>query len=755
VVRLGKVSCALSAVLAGGSLAVVAPACSDAPDTSANDGAGAHAKTGSVGLSLTVGNVEIDRVDYVISGPEDRSGSIPVASGKATISAFFGALLAGDGYSIELTAYDGETEVCSGSAEFSVAAGGSVSVDVVLTCDAERDDGDVIVNGEVVDDCPELTSVFVGPLETQVGGTIKVNAGATHDASLEWTATAGSFADANAAATTYTCPSEGSHTITVTASDSNDACSDSLAVDISCVSLDPVEVQLLGFNDFHGNLETTGLTWSNAPAGGAAYFAAYVEALRATNPNTFVVSAGDMIGGSPLASALFHDEPTIEAFNLIDIDFNAVGNHEFDEGTAELLRMQHGGCHPIDGCQFHAFEGAEFDFLAANVRYQDGGETIFPAYGVREVAGVKIAFIGMTLESTPSIVTPSGISTIEFLDEVETVNAIVPVLQAQGIESIVVLIHEGGFASGGENGCTGASGPIVAIVNGLDPAVDVVVSGHTHSAYNCVIDGRVVTSAGSFGRLVTDIDLVIDPTTRDVVSATATNVVVRRDLTPDPEVAALVSEAVTLAAPLANAELGTITHDIARPALGYLIADAQLASTDGELAGGARVAFMNPGGVRADLFYAASAGEGDGVVRYAEAFTVQPFANSLVVMTLTGAQIKTLLEQQFDNPAAGQSRMLYPSAGFYYEYDPALPTGSRVNLASITLNGTPLVAEQEYRVTVNSFLATGGDLFGVLNAGSERLGGAVDLDAFADYLEANSPVSAPTDLRVNLVDVTP
>ena len=508
-----------------------------------------------------------------------------------------------------------------------------------------------------------------------------------------------------------------------------------------------VEVQLLAINDFHGNLEATaGLRLNPAtgggsgsdpgavPAGGAEYLASHIRELEATNPNTAVVAAGDLIGASPLLSALFHDEPTIEAMNLIGLDAAAVGNHEFDEGADELRRMQEGGCHPTDGClDGDGFEGADFPFLAANVVDTDTGQPLFEPYVIRNFKGAKVAFIGMTLEGTPSIVTPSGIEGLDFRDEADTVNALIPELRRRA-DAVVVLLHEGGVqAGGGIDECNGISGPIVDIVERMSDEVDVVVSGHTHQAYTCDIDGKLVTSGSSFGRAVTDIDLVIDKRAKDVISATADNVVVTRDVDPAGDVTALIARYGEIAIPLANRVIGRADAPVTRAqspagesALGDLIADAQLAATDDPALGGAVVAFMNPGGIRADL----DAGE----ITYGEAFTVQPFGNNLVTLTLTGAQIETLLEQQFCNPSGTSRRVLQVSDGFSYTWSASAPCGDKVDPATITLDGTVLDASASFRVTVNSFLADGGDNFRVLPEGSDRLGGVVDLDALEDHL---------------------
>lgn len=533
-----------------------------------------------------------------------------------------------------------------------------------------------------------------------------------------------------------------------------------------------VSVQILAINDFHGNLEPpTGSSGRIGPsvggitAGGVEYLATHINTLRATNPNTVVVTAGDLIGASPLLSALFHDEPTIEAFNSIGIDFSAVGNHEFDEGWHELVRMQEGGCHPVDGClDGDGFRGADFQFLAANVVRKDNGKTIFPAYQVQRFKGTKIAFIGMTLEGTPLIVTPSGISDLNFLDEASTVNALVPHLKRRGIETIVVLIHEGGAQNVAAdpitiNQCNGISGAIVDIVNNLDDEVDVVISGHTHNAYNCVIDNKLVTSAASFGRLVTDVDLVIDKKSDEVISMSANNVIVTRDVPPDSELTGIIARYNAIAAPLANRVIGSITAIITRTnnaagesALGDVIADGQLDATKAPGLGDAVVAFMNPGGIRADLTYLGSpAGEGDGNVTYSEMFTVQPFGNSLVTMTLTGAQIERLLEEQLAGCTLANARILQVSAGFAYTWKASGPVCDKVDPNTIMLNGVMVNPAATYRVTVNSFLADGGDSFPILTQGTNRLGGAVDTDAFEAYFLANSPVPPGPQNRITMV----
>ncbi len=515
------------------------------------------------------------------------------------------------------------------------------------------------------------------------------------------------------------------------------------------------EVQLLAINDFHGNLEPPFLRPTGTFIGGAQYLDTHLAQLEATNPNTLIVSAGDLIGASPLLSGLFHDEPTIESANLFGLDFNAVGNHEFDEGVTELLRMQDGGCHPVDGCQDGTpFDGADFQFLAANVTYKDGSGTILPPYEIVKFNGVKMALIGMTLEGTPSIVSPGGIQDVDFLDEADTVNALIPELRRQNVETIVVLVHEGGFPSAFDNSCPGISGPIVDIVERTSDEVDLFVTGHTHQAYNCVIDGRPVTSAYQYGGMITDIDLSISRATKEPVAITVNNRLVTRDVEADPAQTSLIEYWGVFADEVRTRVVGSITTDLLRApnaagesALGDRIADAQLWGTADVQ--GAQIAFMNPGGIRADLLFDNQAsGEAPGEVTFGEVFTVQPFQNTLVTMNLTGTQIDTLLEQQFDNPGPGANRILQVSEGFTYTWDPAAPTGSKVDPATIMLGGVPIDPAGTYRITVNSFLADGGDNFAVLTQGTDRFSGAVDSEVFADYVGALSPLTPGPQDRI-------
>lgn len=546
-------------------------------------------------------------------------------------------------------------------------------------------------------------------------------------------------------------------------------------------------VQLLSINDFHGNLEpptgSSGRALDDGgtmqDAGGAAFLAAHYKMLQAQRTQRFSVgvAAGDLIGASPLVSALFHDEPTIEFMNQLGLFASSTGNHEYDEGITELQRMQRGGCHPTDGCfGGDGFVGAGFTYLSANVT-DSAGKLVMPALAVKQLEpgrtghgrkvlpGLRVGFIGLPLKNTPSIVTASGVAGLTFGDEVTAVNRAAKQLRRHGVRAIVLMVHQGDpvAANAKPNVCGDLPGPARAIAEQVSPDVDVVFTGHSHQAYNCVVTDpagqpRPFVQGSSFGRYITEVDVKIDRLTRDVVRpvTTATNHLVTRTVTPDPAAQALVDRYKALSGPVANRRVGTITATLGRDGgltgeqpLGDVIADAQLGSTSAPDKGGAVAALMNPGGIRADLTYpSGTAGEGDGVVTYSEAFTVQPFTNYLTTLTLTGAQIRTVLEQQFDNPQVGQSRILQVSKGFHYTWTASAPTGSKVDPASITINGVAVDPAAGYRVTVNNFLAGGGDGFTELAKGTSPLVGPIDIDSFVDFMATSSPVSPPALDRI-------
>lgn len=572
----------------------------------------------------------------------------------------------------------------------------------------------------------------------------------------------------------------------------------------------PVEVGIIAINDFHGALEPPkqavptllpgtrrvapkageqlldgGGQVTTVPAGGAAWLASAIDSIRAKYPYHVTVSAGDLVGASQLASSLYLDEPAIGVMNRIGLDFNAVGNHEFDRGAAELKRLVGGGCQRLAArmpCQLERWGGAQFPFLAANSIRPDG-TTLFPATGLRSFGNgrrkVTIGFIGATLKETSDLTAKENLQGISFADEAATINAAVPGLKAQGADAIVVLIHQGGRtdtkAAPDPNACAGLTGAIRPILDRLSNEVDVVVSGHTHWAYVCdyaTINPAkpfLLTSAGVFGELVTDIDLKIDPATRRVVAKSARNVIVqslgyrnaRGDIvaqpefpqfTPRPDIAAYVARYVAASKDFIERPVGKLGGLVERPggdasnkggSLGNLVADAQLAATR---KAGAQIALMNVFGLRAPSQIAPAP---DGGVTFGQLYAVQPFANDLVTQTLTGAELKAVLEQGFD--ANQPVQFLSPSQGFAYSVDMARPEGQRV--VAMTLDGRPIDPAATYRVTTNSFLANGGDSFGVLARQRDAVIGGTDIDALEAWLKAVPPRPAPLEQRV--IDLNP
>ena len=540
-----------------------------------------------------------------------------------------------------------------------------------------------------------------------------------------------------------------------------------------------VTVSVIAFNDFHGQLSSPAAPtrvphpWLperplSLPTGGAAWLAGLVAQLKAQSPHNVVVAAGDLIGGSPLNSALFHDEPSIEALNALGLEFSSVGNHEFDHGVAELKRMQNGGCFtqaPQESCHGHAFTGARFKYLAANVTDTTTGKTLFPASAVktfdlgRDGGKLRIGFIGAVVKTVPYLVIRGGVATLSFGDEAAAINAAVPALRAQGVDAIVLLIHEGGRTSAtafDDATCPGFTGDILPILDRLDPAIDVVVSGHTHQAYICRRSGRLVTSAGSQGRFATSIELTIDPRAHRVMNTSARQFAAVNDLAPNPDavryptiaksaaVQAIVDDYSTAAAPLTDRTVAQLSADIphvisdsGESALGDLIADAQLAATAAADQGGAQIAIMNVTGIRAPLLAK------DGHVTYGAVHAIHPFGNALITLSLSGAQIHELLEMQWSYG----SKLVF-SGGFTYEWSAADAAGARIDPSSIKLNGTVIDPDRSYRVTANEFLANGGDAFSVFAEGKDRVRGVLDSEALERYLAAHSPVVPPPLGRV-------
>lgn len=493
---------------------------------------------------------------------------------------------------------------------------------------------------------------------------------------------------------------------------------------------EPFQLQLLGINDFHGQLDTYN---SRLNAGGIEYLAAYLKQREATNPNTLLVHAGDVVGASSPVSALLQDEPTIRFLNELGFDVGTVGNHEFDEGVAEMLRLINGGSHPKTVEKFGEFEGASFPYVAANVIDATTKEPVLDPYHIETVNGVPVGFIGIALSDTPSIVTPSGVAGVEFTDETEAINKYADELKNKGVETIIVLAHNPSYS---RNDGTNASEELVDIANNIDDEVDVLFGGHNHAFTNTTVDGKLLVQSYSYGTAFSDVDLTIDPVTKDVIAKKAEIVTTYRDrITPDAKVKAMLDEYLEDVAPILNEVLGSTPAAITRTAnasgesaMGNLIADAMRYQT------GTDFAFMNPGGIRADI----DAGD----ITWKEAFTVQPFGNDLVKMNVTGNEIKTLLEQQW-----GSKVRIMPISGLKVTYDDSRAAGDRI-VSIVKTDGTPLSMDQTYSITVNNYMADGGDGYTVLAGIKDRTIDVVDLDALVNYIKTQRTVNPQIEGRV-------
>jgi len=550
---------------------------------------------------------------------------------------------------------------------------------------------------------------------------------------------------------------------------------------------EPVALRLIGINDFHGNLEAANLSLTLADpqgtaaapgkpvrvaVGGAPALAGLVHTLRDGAPNSLMLSAGDLIGASPLVSTLFKHESTIEVMNAIGLEAGAVGNHEFDAGITELQRIAKGGCAPaqpnavVTSCAINPYAGARFPLLGANV-LDTRGQPVLAPYVVKTYGGISVGVIGAVTKTTPSIVSPSGVAGLTFADEADAVNLAAQQLKARGVKAMVAVFHEGGElgppqqrGDWNDTRCLDAHGPIFDIAKRLSPDIGVIFSAHTHQGYRCIVDGRVIIQGTSYGRGISVVDVALDPATQNFIPSQtrSINLPVLNERTdpalrerfaaalpepyakalrtaqPDAAIGQLVARYSALAAPTAQRPIGSITASFTRTgmtdsAAGRLIADSQLAATKAPQDGGAQIALMNPGGIRSDL---ECLGTPPCKVSFGQAFTMQPFGNGLVVMTLSGAQLKSLLESQLKS-GSDEPTFLQPSAGFSYSWKANAPLGSHV--LDMRLNGAPVVPTQPYRITVNSFLAEGGDSFVLLAQGTDRRAGGLDLDALLAYLQ--------------------
>lgn len=534
-----------------------------------------------------------------------------------------------------------------------------------------------------------------------------------------------------------------------------------------------VDVQVLAINDFHGALEPASDgngRIASTDAGGIEYLATHLARLKATNPNTIIVSAGDNIGGTPLFSSLSHDEATVEGLNHAGIELSALGNHDLDEGWWELYRIQQGGCHPVDGCQDGTpYDGARFQYLAANVTLDprradpamlaragiQGAEPrpLLPGYVVREMDGVRVGFIGLELQDAPGVILASSIVGLTFGPEADAANKAAAELLAQGVRAVVVMVHDGLDGTyTGVNGCENLSGRFLETVKGMSDDIDVVLSAHSHLAYNCTIGRKLVTSAASSGRLITDVDLKIQRSTGEVIAKSARNMVVSRDVPKDASETALLEHYRPFAEKEGGRVVGSITAPLTRmdnaageSALGDVIADALLEATRKVPGARAEIAFWNPGGIRADL--PAKAGAATTPVTYAELFSVLPFGNILITKSVTGDMLLQMLELRLRTTP----RLLQFSDGFSYAYDPSRPAGQRVDRASVRINGAPLNPQQQYRVATSNFLWDGGEGNVMLRSATDAATVGVDVDLVAEYFSSHSPVRPGPQNRIRRI----
>ena len=770
---------------------------------------------GDVSLALQVGSSPLTSARYTIIGPASfsRSGTIDVSQ-STKLSVTVAGIPAGTGYSVTLSASTPDASItCNGSASFAVTARETTPVTVAVTCKEKAKTGSVSING-TVNICPVADGIMANPSALSVGGSAVV-AGLAHDTDAapvalgyNWTASSGTLSSATDSNPTFTCTAPGTATLTLTVSDGDVTvgCADTLSTSIECsgpvcpagcddrnpctndacsptatCTHDTVadgnlcqggnlKVKILGFNDFHGQI-STGKKVSGRPVGGAGVLSAYLKAAQVgIEDQTLIVHAGDHVGASPASSALLQDEPSIQWLNTLanasctysdktNPTCNIVGtlgNHEFDEGKTELLRLLNGGNHVSGPFLEDPYKGARFPYVSANVVNEVTNAPILPPYVIKRVHGVPIAFVGAVLEGTPTIVTPTGVAGLKFLDEADAANSYVPEIKALGVKTIVLLIHQGGFQSSyatptntalANSALNGAD--ILDVVTRLDPEFDVVVSGHSHSFTNLLVTSNagkqiLVTQAFSASTAYDDIDLTIDPVSKDVVTKSAKIVTTFADVAPgnapEPAAVALTSAAEALVAPLVGQIVGFAPVSLTRnggasgeESLGDVIADSQ------NLAEGTQFAFMNPGGIRADLIVPS----GGANITWNDLFTIQPFGNTLVKMNLTGAQIKALLEQQW---APTTTRILQIS-GLGYTWDASQPVGSRIvevhDAAGVALNPAAI-----YSITCNNFLASGGDGFTVFADGTDRVGGVVDIDALLDYTEHHNPLPFPMMGRI-------
>lgn len=515
----------------------------------------------------------------------------------------------------------------------------------------------------------------------------------------------------------------------------------------------PTELTLLSINDFHGNIQPakpTPLTprvpdpvtgeVKAQPAGGVAHLATALAQLKARNPDALIVAGGDLIGASPLISNLLRDEPTLAAMSELGIAASALGNHELDAGLPELLRQARGECAPA-GCLWPGYKGPGFPYLGANVLDATTGKPLLPTHVIKQAGPLKVAIAGVATLDTPKVIVARAIKGIRFVDEAETLNALVPQLKAEGAQVLVAVMHEGGVQGQGgaandpTYACPTLTGRVQDIAKRLDPAYAIIIGGHTHQAYTCKIDGRLVVQAGSYGGWITESRLKFDAAGR-VTEATAVNHPVLQSVyAPNAALAELVARAAALTEAARTKPVATLPRGATRFAkepngdapLGNLIADSQLAYARKQ--GPADVAFMNPGGIRAELVV-----EPGKPTTMSDLLAIQPFGNDIVALTMTGQQLYDVLLRQLPK-ADGGSRMLQPSSTLRYRWRQGADGAPQ--LGEILINGEPLNRTRDYRVIVNNFLSEGGDAQTGFKHGRDRAVLGTDIDALVELLREN------------------
>lgn len=513
-----------------------------------------------------------------------------------------------------------------------------------------------------------------------------------------------------------------------------------------------IELSIFSINDFHGHIQPkspiplsprlpdpqSGELKAQA-AGGVAYLATVLDKLRVQRKNQVFVAAGDLVGASPQMSSLLKDEPTVSALGELGLAASSLGNHDLDAGLPELLRKTRGEC-ASTGCVWPEFKGASFPYLAANMFETQTGKRVLPSHTLKDIGGLKVAFVGAVTRDTPKVIMPKSIVGLRFADEVETLNALVPELRAAGAQVLVAIMHEGAMYDGGANDpsytCPGLKGRGVDIARQLDPAYAIIISGHTHQAYTCKIDGRLMVQAGSFGGWLTESRLTLDATGK-VLDAQAINHPVLQGLyAPNPAFVALVARAAALTTAARNKPVADLPRGATRMAtapfgdttLGNLVADAHLAFA--KKRGAVDIGITNSGGIRADLTV-----EPGRTTTLSDLFAIQPFTNELIALTLTGTQLQELIRRQLNSRRANGPATLQVSHNLRYQWSQA--PGAEPVLESVTVDGKPLELTRDYRIVANNFTAEGGNDLNMMKQGRDRAVVGMDIDAFEEWLRDN------------------